>query len=133
MFKAIVVCLGLAALSMPSAAQHVGTGHVALEPDSTVKKFAGVWEGSFTSDHGAGGMRLQLGHDSTWKASITFVMQDPMSSEGTSVRVEGNRVSWNQEVMGMSCQSAATLVGAALKGEVTCAQAKVAFELKRRE
>jgi hypothetical protein len=133
MIKAFAVCLGLTAFSMPSAAQHVDTSHIAAEPDSTVKKFTGVWEGSFTSDHASGAMRVQLAHDSTWKASITFVMQDPMSSEGTSVRVEGNRVSWNQEVMGMACESSATLIGATLKGEVNCSQAKVAFELKRRE
>ena len=133
MIKAIALGLCLAAFATPSVARHATGSHGGIEPDSTVKKFAGVWEGSFTSDHASGGMRLQLTHDSTWKASTNFVVQEPMPSEGTSVRVEGNRVSWNQDVMGMSCESSATLVGATLKGEVNCTQAKVLFELKRRE
>jgi hypothetical protein len=58
-----------------------------------------------------------------WKVSLTVISDEPPpTGEVKEFAVEGNAVSWTQEIAEMVCASKATLVAGVLKGTAECSQ-----------
>jgi hypothetical protein len=102
--------------------------------DSLTTRFVGVWDGRFTTDHGPiGGMQVTVAHDTAWKVSIEMAHGDQaIPSRVTDVKVAGKRISWSQDVMGMTCATTATVDGTAMTGEASCGQMSYKLELQRK-
>lgn len=113
-----ILCLGLA-----GAAE-------AQNPAAPVADFAkqliGTWEGPYQSEAvPPGSLKLVVAQDAnqTWKASLEIISeQPPAAGELRDFTVEGNSVSWVQDVDEMSCRCLAKLVSGLLKGDAECSQ-----------
>ncbi len=110
----------------PALAQHINAG--------ADDKIVGRWEGSYTSDHAPpGGYNLVVTKDSGLKATIEMTSgTQPMQTRVTEFKIDGNAVSWTQELMGMSCKAAAVLAAGTLRGETTCPHGAISFLLRRK-
>src|SRR5438552_1115270 len=94
---AISVCV-LSAFAIPAFAQSSGPTSSPMTAD---KNLVGAWEGPYSADHGPpGSIRLTIVRDSTWKASMELVAGgEPVPTTIRDFRVDGNSVSWTQELM----------------------------------
>jgi len=101
--------------------------------DSLSNRFVGVWDGRFITDHGpTGGMQLTISRDTAWKASIEMAHSDQaIPSRVTDVKVDGKKISWSQEVMGMTCATSASVEGEAMTGDASCGQMTYKIDLRR--
>jgi len=102
-------------------------------PDSLTNRFVGVWDGRFITDHGpTGGMQLTISRDTAWKASIEMAHGDQaIPNRVTDVKVDGKKMSWSQEVMGMTCATSASVEGEAMTGDASCGQMTYKIDLRR--
>ena len=108
----LLLCLSLAAA--PVAAQ-------VPMPKTDTSPLLGTWEGPYQSDHGSGGLRLVVSHDSIWRAMLASAPESTIPEAYVdNLKVEDSRLSWTQSVMGASCSASASLEGGALRGEMTC-------------
>lgn len=126
--------LALAFALLLTAATAAQAQRSAAVPDSVKKKFVGTWEGKYFSDHaGENTLKLVIARDTAWKATmdITSDMNLPTSSLA-SFKVDGNTVTWTQELMGATCESSGVLVAGTLKGEIKCGPGSIGFLLVRK-
>ena len=127
--------IGLVLCLSALGAAHAGAQATASTPkamlDASQQKFVGLWEGSYSAHGSSGGYRLEIAHDSAWKVRSDFVAEQPITSQGTDFKVNGNTATWKQALMGESCTTSATLEGAQLKGETTCSQMTFPFQLRK--
>ena len=101
--------------------------------DSLSNRFVGVWDGRFITDHGpTGGMQLTISRDTAWKASIEMAHSDQaIPNRVSDVKVDGKKISWSQEVMGMTCATSATVEGEAMTGDASCGQMTYKIDLRK--
>lgn len=98
------------------------------KPDTSAtsleKQLIGTWEGPYQSDQAPpGGLRLVIARDSTWKVTLGVISdQEIPAGEVNEFRVDGGRISWVQDIMGMICRSSAELSAGTLRGESNCEQ-----------
>jgi hypothetical protein len=101
--------------------------------DSLTTRFVGVWDGQFVSDHGVGGMQLTVSRDTAWSAAIEMAHGDmAIPTLVRDVKVDGNTISWNQYVMGMTCAASATVDGTSMTGDAACGQVSFKIELQKK-
>jgi len=118
-----------------ASSRHVARAQAARPAqDSLTTRFVGVWDGRFVTDHGpAGGMQLTVARDTGWTASIEMAHDDQaIPTRVTNVKVAGKKISWSQEVMGMTCTANATVDGSTMTGEASCGQMGYKLELQRK-
>jgi hypothetical protein len=85
----------------------------------------GTWEGPYQSEQAPpGSVRLVIAKEAgEWRVSLGVVSdQEIPSSEVKEFAVDGNQISWVQEIMGMECRSLATLDHGTLTGGTECGQ-----------
>jgi hypothetical protein len=94
----------------------------------------GVWVGQFQADHGdPGNLTLTITHDGEWKASVEMTYQNqPMPTRVHDFKVNGNTITWTQELMGGSCTASATLAAGTLRGETACGHGTVGYLLRKK-
>ena len=112
----------LVLLAAPVAAQSPAPKPVA--PTAAEKPFLGTWEGPYTSEQAAPGeLRLVISKDTTLKASLTVMSDQPIEAgETRELKIEGGVISWVQDIMGMVCRASAMINAGTLKGETVCEQ-----------
>jgi hypothetical protein len=90
------------------------------------KQLIGTWEGPYQSEAvPPGSLKLVVAREANreWKVSLAIITeQPPAAGELRDFAVEGNSVSWVQDVDEMSCRSVAKLVAGMLKGDAECSQ-----------
>lgn len=113
----------LAATALSAAAQ-APTPKPSPTPASIEKRLIGTWEGPYQSDQAPPGLlRLVIAKDSLWKATLGVITdQDVPAGEVQELKVEGEHLSWIQEIMGMVCRTSAYLDTGTLKGDTSCEQ-----------
>ncbi len=116
--------------ALPAYAQNRGT---APADSAGAAKVVGTWDGSFQTDHGpTGSVRLSIAWDRGWHASMRLTADEDVPGGPVSgFKVDGNRLSWTVELMGMSCSTTAVLEGETMKGQTACEQGSMTFVLNR--
>jgi hypothetical protein len=96
--------------------------------------FVGEWEGAYQTDHGPNGpMSMRISKDSVWKATADVVSgSQTIPTVISDVSVQGNTITWAQEIMGLSCKTSAVLDGVELKGTTDCGHASMTIVLKKK-
>jgi hypothetical protein len=112
----------LVLLAAPVAAQSPAPKPVA--PTAAEKPFIGTWEGPYTSEQTTPGeLRLVISKDTTLKASLTVMTDQPIEAgETRELKIEDGVISWVQDIMGMVCKASAMVNAGTLKGETVCEQ-----------
>ena len=86
----------------------------------------GVWEGPYQSEAvPPGSLKLTIVRDSTKALTATlevFSDQPPPVGPVKDFKLEGNKVSWSQEIAEMICLSSGTITSGVLKGSAECSQ-----------
>lgn len=88
-------------------------------------KLIGTWEGPYQSDQAApGSLKLVIGKEAgAWKVTLGVVTDQPIdAADVREFKLEGNEVSWIQDIMGMECRTLAHLEAGTLKGGTECTQ-----------
>jgi hypothetical protein len=119
---------------MPARAQ-LPTSKSAVGGDkATTISFVGEWEGTYQTNHGPGGsMSMRIAKDSIWKATAEVLSgSQAMPTRITNVSVEGNTITWTQELMGMSCKASAVVDGAELKGTTACEHGSMTMVMRKK-
>jgi len=105
------------------------TGTVAAQQPATPdisRQLLGTWEGPYQSEAvPPGSLKLTVakGEKQEWKVTLTVISdQPPAAGDVTDFTVQGNTVSWAQDIAEMQCKSTATLVAGVLKGTAECSQ-----------
>jgi hypothetical protein len=128
--RAVLVGLVLAGASVgaQSSPKAGGAGSKAAP------NFVGEWEGAYQTDHGPNGpMSMRISKDSVWKATADVVSgSQTIPTVISDVSVQGNTITWAQEIMGMSCKTSAVLDGVELKGTTDCGHASMTIALKKK-
>jgi hypothetical protein len=116
------VSRALAVLALTSgiaAAQQPAT------PDIS-RQLLGTWEGPYQSEAVPPGtlkLTVAKGDKQEWKVTLTVLSDEPPpAGEVQDFTVQGNTVSWAQDIADMQCKSTATLVAGVLKGSAECSQ-----------
>jgi hypothetical protein len=90
------------------------------------KQLIGTWEGPYQSEAvPPGSLKLVVAREANkeWKVSLAIISdQPPAAGELRDFAVEGNSVSWVQDIDEMTCRSVAKLVAGLLKGDAECSQ-----------
>ena len=122
--KHIILALGLLAASALPAAAQAPTPRPSPTPASVEKSLIGTWEGPYQSEQAPPGLlRLVISKDTAWKATLGVITdQDVPAGEVQELKINGENLSWVQEIMGMTCRSSASLEAGSLKGETSCEQ-----------
>ena len=115
----------LVLFAAPVAAQSPAPKPVA--PTAAEKPFLGTWEGPYASEQAAPGeLRLVISKDTTLKASLTVMSDQPIEAgEVRELKIEDGVISWVQDIMEMSCRASAMVNAGTLKGETVCSQGGV--------
>ncbi len=86
----------------------------------------GVWEGPYQSEMvPPGTLKLTIVRDSTRALQATleiFSDQPPPAGPVKDFKLEGNKISWSQEIAEMVCLSSGTITSGVLKGSAECSQ-----------
>ena len=105
------------------------TGTAAAQQPATPdisRQLLGTWEGPYQSEAvPPGSLKLTVakGEKQEWKVTLTVISdQPPAAGDVTDFTVQGNTVSWVQDIADMQCKSSATLVAGVLKGTAECSQ-----------
>ncbi len=90
------------------------------------KEVTGVWEGPYQSDAvPPGNLKLTVARTPAkeWQVTLeVFADQPPTTGSVRDFKVEGNKVSWVQDIADMVCASAGTMTAGVLKGTAECSQ-----------
>jgi len=123
MRRFLAVAALLAATALPAAAQ-TPTPKPSLTAASVEKALIGTWECPYQSEQAPPGLlRLVIEKDTAWKATLGVITdQDIPAGEVQELKVDGEHISWVQEIMGMTCRTSATLEAGSLKGDTSCEQ-----------
>jgi hypothetical protein len=120
--KARSAISGLLWLSLAGAAQAQNPAAPAADIS---QQLVGTWEGPYQSEAvPPGNLKLVVSREANqWKVSLAIITeQPPAAGELRDFAVEGNSVSWVQDVDEMTCRSVAKLVAGMLKGDAECSQ-----------
>ena len=105
------------------------TGTAAAQQPATPdisRQLLGTWEGPYQSEAvPPGSLRLTVarGDQQEWKVTLTVIADEAApAGEVQDFAVQGNTVSWVQDIADMQCRSTATLVAGVLKGTAECSQ-----------
>lgn len=86
----------------------------------------GVWEGPYQSEAvPPGTLKLTVARDAAkaWQVTLeVFSDQPPPAGAVKDFKLEGNKVSWAQEIAEMLCLSSGTFTSGVLKGTAECSQ-----------
>ena len=102
-----------------------GTAAAQEKPADISRQIIGTWEGAYQSQAvPPGNLKLVVAREAgVWKATLQIVTeQPPNAGELREFTIQGNTVSWIQDVDDMQCKSVSTLVAGVLKGEAECSQ-----------
>jgi len=124
MIRFATLAVGLSALGFgPAAAQ------VRPEPkiEDITPKLLGTWQGPYQSETAPpGGIKLVIAMEgAVWKVTLAVVSEQPIdAAEVRDFKVEGNEITWIQDIMDMECKTLAHLTaGSTLTGGTECSQA----------
>ena len=112
----------------------ISAGAQTAAPKSADSKLVGEWEGVYRTDHAPpGGLWMRIGKDSAWKATMEMTSGSQLiPTHVTDIKVDGNSITWSQELMGMACHSMATVDADSLKGRTDCGHAAMELLMKRK-
>lgn len=86
----------------------------------------GVWEGPYQSEAvPPGTLKLTVARDASkaWQVTLEiFSDQPPPAGPVKDFKVEGNKISFSQEIAEMVCLSTGTITSGVLKGTAECSQ-----------
>ena len=102
-----------------------GTASAQEKPADISRQIIGTWEGAYQSQAvPPGNLKLVVAREAgVWKATLQIITeQPPNAGELREFTIQGNTVSWIQDVDDMQCKSVSTLVAGVLKGEAECSQ-----------
>ncbi len=88
-------------------------------------EIVGTWEGPYQSEMvPPGALKLTVARSAnTWQVTLEIhADQPPAAGTVRDFKVEGNTISWAQDVADMNCVSTATLAAGLLKGSADCWQ-----------
>jgi len=87
----------------------------------------GTWVGPYASEQAAPGeLRLVISKDTTLKASLTVMSDQPIEAgEVRELKITDGVTSWVQDIMEMVCRASARVDAGTLKGETACEQGGV--------
>jgi hypothetical protein len=127
------ITIAVLLVSVPVRAQ-LPTSKPAVGGDKATISFVGEWEGTYQTNHGPGGsMSMRIAKDSIWKATAEVLSgSQAMPTRITNVSVEGNTITWTQELMGMSCKASAVVDGAELKGTTACEHGSMTMVMRKK-
>jgi hypothetical protein len=120
-----------------------GPGHV--RPDSATHaamhaRLHGSWTGTFKSHQGdSSAMDISVAHDSLRKVTLRVSTDRPTQTGTVSDFVmNGDKLSWTQELSGASCKATAVLSSATplatemMKGRMACEHGEITFTLHKK-
>jgi hypothetical protein len=93
--------------------------------DDIGPKLIGAWEGPYQSDQAPpGNLRLVIGKEAgDWKVTLQVQSDQPIdAADVRDFKVDGEQITWVQDIMGMECKTQAQLESGALKGTTECSQ-----------
>lgn len=97
-----------------------------ISPPSQAAAVIGVWEGPYQSEAvPPGSLKLTVVRDSTRALQATlevFSDSPPPVGPVKDFKLEGNKVSWSQEIAEMVCLSSGTITSGVMKGTAECSQ-----------
>jgi hypothetical protein len=86
----------------------------------------GVWEGPYQSEAVPPGtlkLTVARGANKEWQVTLEiFADQPPAAGPVKDFKLEGNKISFSQEVAEMNCVSTGTITSGVLKGTAECSQ-----------
>lgn len=95
-------------------------------PRNPLPDVLGIWEGPYESEAvPPGNLRLTVGRNASHEWQVTlevFSDQAPTAGAVRGFKVEGDKVSWVQDVADLTCASSATVTAGAMKGTAECSQ-----------
>lgn len=116
------VSRALAALALTSG---IAAAQQPAKPDIS-RQLLGSWEGPYQSEAVPPGtlkLTVAKGDKQEWKVTLLVLSdQPPATGEVQDFTVQGDTVSWAQDIADMLCKSTATLVAGVLKGSAECSQ-----------
>lgn len=127
----------------PQGRHHDQSSHEPIDPQlhAVLHALIGTWTGTIASNSGPAKMHLTATNDADGHLALTLASESSLNvgaAEGVALR--GNSVRWTQAVGNASCSASASLKDISakpsgrLKGTLTCADGKMAFDLgKARE
>ena len=90
------------------------------------KQLIGTWEGPYQSEAvPPGSLKLVVARaaNGDWNVTLEVISdQPPPAGEVKEFAVQGDSVSWVQDISDMQCKSVAKLVAGVLKGDAECSQ-----------
>ena len=142
--------LFLVAGSVPSLAQkylhgpdHVrpGGNHPPHGPDHAAMHalLHGSWTGTLRSEEGVTSrLSMSVARDSTKSVSLSMTTEQPMRLGAVrSLAINGDKLTWTQELAGASCKATAVVSAATphapeeFKGVMACDQNEITFSLRK--
>jgi opacity protein-like surface antigen len=127
MKRCTVMTLALLALTASAAAAQRPTPAPvpSPKPDDIGPKLIGTWQGTYTSDQvPPGNLKLVIAREAgVWKVTLEVISdQSPDASDVRDFTVDGNQISWNQDIGGLQCKTQVMLENGTLKGGSECSQ-----------
>ena len=124
MIRFATLTLALSALGFGPAAAQV---RPMPKTDDITPKLLGTWEGPYQSEQAPpGGIKLVIAKEgAAWKVTLGVVSDQPIdAAEVRDFKVEGNEITWAQDIADMQCKTLAHLTAAGtLTGGTECSQA----------
>jgi hypothetical protein len=95
------------------------------KPEDISARLIGTWQGPYQADQASPGtLKLAIAKEAEqWKVTLQVQTDQPIdAAEVRDFTVDGNQVTWAQDVMGMECKTTAMLENGNLKGTTECSQ-----------
>ena len=121
---------------------HDPSGHPPVDPALHAAIHAllfGSWQGTLNSSQGAAsGLAMSIAHDSLRKVTLTMSADQPVQvGAASNLVINGDELTWTQDLAGASCQATAVLTAATesvpkmMKGKMACDHGEFSFNLRK--
>ncbi|MEP6780215.1 MAG: hypothetical protein ABJC26_10020 [Gemmatimonadaceae bacterium] len=105
-----------------------------IKHDSTAAHLLGTWDGTIVTDHTAESpLRIVMSHSPGPTIAVQMNVNGQIVSGGPSsnIRLDGNTLSWTQNLMDEDCKASGTFSEGAFKGEFSCPHGTGSFIVKK--
>ena len=95
------------------------------QPEDIGPRLIGTWQGPYSADQAPpGSLKLVIAKEAgAWKVTLEVISDQPIdASEVRDFAIDGNQVSWQQDIAGLQCKSVVMLENGTLKGGSECSQ-----------
>lgn len=95
------------------------------QPADIGPKLIGTWQGPYASDQAPpGSLKMVIAREAgVWRVTLEVISDQPVdASDVREFTVNGNEISWLQDIAGLQCKSLVMLENGALKGGSECSQ-----------